>query len=168
MTTTLIRRIWSTCDCFSTPRVSFYFKIPGNMFVPWTEGEGRHCLGKRQLSDFTDIYRTSESQQSSGENSFGNYCKCTNSVPKADDIEQIFLFQNWSFLNWSSKLQNRLREEPVFPLVPTWWTSRTNSTRAKRESCICLQTINFLSRDYAYQIYIWRKVSGSTLLPTSI
>lgn len=126
------------------------------MFVPWTEGEDRHYLGKGQLSDFTDIYQTSESQQSSGEKSFGNYCKHTNSVPHTDDTEQIFLFM-------LLKLQNQLRAEPLFPLVHTWWTSRTNLARAKRGSCTSLQTTDFISREYWF--YIRRKVFWFHLTP---
>lgn len=79
------------------------------MFIPWTEGEDRHYLGKGQLSDFTDIYWISESQQ----NSFGSYCRHMNSVPNTDDTEQISLFV---FL----KIQNQLWAEPFFPLVRTW------------------------------------------------
>lgn len=121
------------------------------MFVPWTEGEDRHYLGMGQLSDFTDIYRTSESQQSSDENSFGNYYRHTSSVSITDDTEQIFLFA-------LLKLQNQLRAEPLFPLACTWWTSGTNLARAKRGSCTSLQTTDFILREYTYQFYIWRKV----------
>lgn len=83
------------------------------MFIHWTEGEDRHYLGKGQLSDFTDIYWTSESQQTSSENSFGSYCRHMNSMPNTDDTEQISLFV-------LLKIQNQLRAEPFFPLVHTW------------------------------------------------